>query len=568
MPSESSTTPTFVRFTLLLIALMGAWGCVYEDWDVCTDDPDSEACHKLRCKRATGGGGWEACNACFAETDSWQLCATGSAVTSDASSPPQGTGDGSVPVPVMDGSAADAETLLSDSGSGEAGVEAGVLDAAVDAGPVGCGAHVECTSPVSSQCGASGTCVACDDNAHCDGVTDKSFCESGRCGVCDANDNGCSGLTDLCDLPGDRCVECLAHAGCETLALAKCGADGLCGACDHDSQCTDRGITTSCASGVCVECDAVEDCSSNADGRVLCDTSSNQCVRCVNSGDCSSADAAACGAAKECGPCVSGADCLGSVPGKPVCKQADGGTFAVNTCVQCDSDSDCGSVNRSRCVNNVCEACVVDGDCAGVSSGGIPRETCLAVDGGDNLCVDCALDSLDDSQLEDSKRERGCDGSVSCDPATLLCTATLKGSVGICEPCVSDSECAAEHRCIEMFFGAVSQGGRCMKVLDTGCANPYRAPSITTASFSAAPSAAYCGINQTGPDATSCEAVMALVDDTSCDNAGAPDASLCGGEGARCETVNGGQRRCTYSCSTGLVCPADANCDSDDYCGG
>jgi hypothetical protein len=91
-------------------------------------------------------------------------------------------------------------------------------------------------------------------------------------------------------------------------------------------------------------------------------------------------------------------------------------------------------------------------------------------------------------------------------------------------------------------------GGYCLRLESAGCAVPYSV-RLTAGSLSGAPSANYCGIDQT---ATTCKAVLDLVagqiictNDTNC--------GLGQGDGL-CKTVGTIANRCTIPCASGSNC--------------
>jgi hypothetical protein len=101
------------------------------------------------------------------------------------------------------------------------------------------------------------------------------------------------------------------------------------------------------------------------------------------------------------------------------------------------------------------------------------------------------------------------------------------------------------------------------------CARPFIYPLPgERESLSGAAASLYCGVNET---LTTCEAVLALLDDQPCEG----DADC--PEGGICRDVGGGGLRCTYECTHGTECTAEgvpASCGDADgtaeerYCGG
>ena len=262
------------------------------------------------------------------------------------------------------------------------------------------------------------------------------------------------------------------------------------------------------ASGECVECAQDADC-----GVELCNTERNECVACLNDSHCG--DDAVC-------------------------------DVAAGECEQCVSDDHCTEPGAARCgADNTCQPCTDDSQCAGVSEAGL----CAG-----GTCVECTVD--DDTAC----------GATSCDPATNTCTGTEKGSVSTCGRCKADSECPADHRCVEMSFdGTALPDGYCLKLASAGCDQPY-STAITRESISGAAEATYCGLVGS---MTTCGAVLDLEQGAQCSTD--DDCGIVGENDGRCEQVGTLADRCTYSCSSDSHCLAGFACagpTGDKYCGG
>jgi hypothetical protein len=146
----------------------------------------------------------------------------------------------------------------------------------------------------------------------------------------------------------------------------------------------------------------------------------------------------------------------------------------------------------------------------------------------------------------------------------------------VCEACIADNECPADHNCVPMEFqGEARDGGYCLKDSTVeGCNdNPYRSLTPSRVSLSNAPGALYCTINESF---ATCEAVLDLEADKGCsvpEDCGAP-----GLDDGLCETVTATVNKCTYECSgadnecrpsgTGSTCGGDAAGDPGEFCGG
>ena len=251
---------------------------------------------------------------------------------------------------------------------------------------------------------------------------------------------------------------------------------------------------------------------------LLCNATSGECVQCT------AADATACGGAT------------------PVCDTTAG------ACVACNVSSDCASLTAPQCnaATHVCEACTADAACMGRAT----TTACDVTGGGD--CVACTAGN-----------EAAC-GMSSCNPATNSCTTTARTTIRTCRACVADSECMADNRCVSMnFMGTARADGYCLKRFSTGCARPYTVTTAARVSLSAALVETYCGVDEAS---TTCEAVLALVDDAACAASTDTDCGVTGLADGLCRTVSGVMNRCTYACTTAAQCPGAVTCMSG-YCG-
>lgn len=317
-------------------------------------------------------------------------------------------------------------------------------------------------------------------------------------------------------------------------------ASATCVQCAQESDCSGgthcQTSPTSSLVNTCVQCRQESDCS----GGTHCLVSTGQCVACLNASHCASrAAASACDTTTyQCRPCTSDNECA-SVPGLNVCQ--------AGTCVQCAGAkrTACGE-DRPACNATTfsCETCKADSDCSRFNK---------VCDEASARCVACTVDT-----------EAARCGNRSCNPATFACTQTPRGSVEACSPCVADSECMTDHRCIALNFRGEALGGYCLRREPTGsgCAQPYPI-RITRASLSRAPSANYCGFSE---ERTSCDAIRALLTNKGCPGG----ATECEAEGAVCGTVGTFIQRCSYTCTGSAECPAFAPCPTSGtnlYCG-
>lgn len=239
------------------------------------------------------------------------------------------------------------------------------------------------------------------------------------------------------------------------------------------------------------------------------------------------------------------AEDAGSDPDPAACQtQLSCDDACVNdTCVECAAYEDCTAPEASHCELDdpgtfVCLPCTDDEHCAHIAGMGI----CNA-----GACVECT-----------AADEAACEAN-SCNPATDTCTTTPRDSVRTCGACVADSECDGDDaRCVPLEFQGAPQGGYCINLKAAGCSRPFTV-TVTSDSLSGAGEAEYCGIDES---ATTCPAVLALVDAASCP--GGDDAE-CADAGGQCGTVGGVANQCTIPCGDALQCTGGRTCPSA-YC--
>lgn len=141
-------------------------------------------------------------------------------------------------------------------------------------------------------------------------------------------------------------------------------------------------------------------------------------------------------------------------------------------CVECATDDDCGGKNSGQLCDQATSQCV-DG-CTGEPDKGCPgSKLCTSSDATVGQCVGCITN--DDCGGKDSgwlcsAGSRECESGCTANPdegcpGSMTCTST-DGTVGVCEGCVTDSDCgatdsghvcdAATTRCID---GCRGEGG-------------------------------------------------------------------------------------------------------------
>jgi hypothetical protein len=435
---------------------------------------------------------------------------------------------------------------------------------------VGCLSETRYVCPPGSDVTASTRCgVACASGELSASVCDevRAACADGRLTAIDCA--GIDGDLGVQDMGTDQ-----ADVGPDMDVTADTGVDqGPCGACGVDAplcntatmQCVEclgvgdcGGDTPQCnAAGECVECLSGAHCSGDT---LVC--SNGRCVGCEDAGDCTAADPVCQTPGQTCGNCTTRTHCL-PYAALPTCNVGTGACVACDIpnessdcadtpltpacsvngqCVQCRTNNHCTSVAASRCNGDTCAICMNDTHCSHLS--GTPR--CFG-----GMCRECAPAS----------EATDC-GTESCNPATRMCSGTVRNSRGVCESCVSDTDCSqtdGTFRCIGMNYMGVPRGGYCLRQPGTPCLRPFLT-GITATSLSGAASATYCGIEQS---LATCEAVNALRDSIECMSG---DPSDCMATGALCEMVGLGANRCTYSCGIADHCPPGLFCGAG-YCG-
>lgn len=303
---------------------------------------------------------------------------------------------------------------------------------------------------------------------------------------------------------------------------------------EHDAACADCDGGDHASPG---RCDRSEDCGASFPH---CGPAS-ACVACLQSDHCSATT-----------PVCSGNACV-------ACTKEDEGACTSQSkvcetggtrCVECNANPDCKDPTAARCetTSHQCVPCQDSSQCTHMDEN---LHVCSA-----GACVQCTPET----------EAEHC-GENACDPQTLTCTTTKRTSLATCRACRADSECIANHKCVEVPFQGQSSGWFCMRQRPMGgCPLPYGGPSITTTSRSGSASAQYCAQNT---NVVTCKATTSLTSGVQCTSSTVE--SDCG-QGARCEELAVGPNRCTYACSSDLTCPADAPCNeesSDDpYCGG
>lgn len=220
----------------------------------------------------------------------------------------------------------------------------------------------------------------------------------------------------------------------------------------------------------------------------------------------------------------------------PLCDEIAG------RCVACLTNDDCPNADASRCEAGACVGCAGNEDCGHVE--GVPE--CSA-----GTCVQCTPET----------EEIRC-GARACDPRDRVCTETVRGSLGLCQPCLADSECdssgpSSPRGCVPVTYAGMAQGAVCLAqpVAPSSC--PRRFPESIATTTRSGIQGTYCHPVQT---ITTCEAILDFQKDcqtdADCGAAGLPDGLCRGG-------------RCTYECAGTSACPNGYECrttSAPSYC--
>lgn len=402
----------------------------------------------------------------------------------------------------------------------------------------------------------------CDDSTECPEATPVCDPELGSCVVCLLeDDSGCGGDTPLCVGSGNdasRCVECEADGECGVEAPV-C-SENACQGCSSGDDCQRFEDTPLCREdGQCVGCIEAEDCSVEAPlctddgecigcgddddcapwpGTPVCEGSTGACVGCVEHSDCDDPTMAYCNEGA-CEGCRGPEDCE-RFDGLPACSGSTG------ACVECLTNEDCTSPEASTCEENVCVGCSADSGCSH-----LPGATTCDSDSDPPMCVECTGIKDDACNFEGLE--------YVCDTFTRTCPPRVPenrvGSKGVCEPCISDWQCEADHWCIETDSNGFSMGWQCMrKVPQGGCVTvlPFQTGTTTRTIFGAALS--FCKLSATSP--STCPAYLDMTLPKPCTSDG--DCGVSGFDDGRCDPSG----YCQMTCDIDMSCPVGSSCQN------
>jgi hypothetical protein len=266
---------------------------------------------------------------------------------------------------------------------------------------VQCERRADCTEPGASRCEqTTHVCVACLEDADCDGTTPACDITTHSCVGC-VNNEDCTGDTPICDTPNQVCLGCLSDLDCKG-ELKHCQADGhRCVECALDSHCIDP-ARSHCAASACVPC-----------------SDSTQCTHLATTPICAVGD---------------------DDDDSDENDDDDSASGASGTCVECQSHTDCTDLARPQCDDNHCEQCTDDDACEGrlnatVCDDGDGRRGRRRGQRGSGACVQCT-----------AEHDNAC-GEGVCDEELKICTDRSRESARLCAPCLGDSECDEDRIC-------------------------------------------------------------------------------------------------------------------------
>jgi len=355
---------------------------------------------------------------------------------------------------------------------------------------------------------------------------------SGIGGVTSACGQACTGATPVCNEAAGACVQCLGDAHCSAPTPACSSTLNACVQCTGNLHCS--GLTPTCntTSNTCVQCTANSHCSGATPG---CNLTSNTCVQ-----------------------CTANAHCPDSAP---LCDKTQ------NVCVECLAPTDCKDPAAAACVTGTCEPCSGNGDCAHLAG----KSVCKLASGDDdagpdagtgpNTCVQCTgSDYATCGELEGK--------ALVCDSRSNTCSTTAtEASAGLCQPCVSDAQCAPGELCAEQVFNGQSVGHFCFFVQgDTAHGAPAECFTSGRPYVKAWPTTSIDGQTTTlcGLAVTTCIALNQFRQ-ADCSTPGGGTDAHCGaapGVDSKCLPFGASQYRCTVVCLSDDDCRSGVTCDT------
>jgi len=338
----------------------------------------------------------------------------------------------------------------------------------------------------------------------------------------------CQGTTPVCLKPTLTCVQCTGNQHCSNTNPVCDLTRNTCVACLGDQQCSGAQPHCDLAKSVCVECTGDAQC---AGSKPHCDLSKNACVECTGDTQCSGT--------------------------RPFCD------LGPKTCAECLDSADCTSPTASLCIAGTCSPCATNTDCSHITGKSICKPMLAEADAGaeTGTCVECT-----------GTQYAACSGDAGtarvCNSLTNTCSDEFEHSAGLCQPCISDAQCALGELCVEQKVNGVSAGHFCFwkqgdttngAPADCTLARPYVKIVEGAVSIDGS-SATMCGLR-----VSSCTALNQF-SQTSCASAtNTANDALCGvapGIDSKCEPYGTSQFRCSVTCLSADDCKLGVGCNA------
>jgi len=255
-----------------------------------------------------------------------------------------------------------------------AGIDTGAIDTAtIDSSITDAPPPVDVYVPDSRVPDAAGTCSVDND---CFGVAAGAYCVKAKCVACKANSqcNNDKGVP-FCSAQ-NTCVSCAAVSGADggsacPAATPVCATSGSCVECVSNSDCPTAGKSF-CVQNQCVGCNAP---GASASGPVSSGTDGGAIdggTRDAGARDAGAATGPCTGTtpvcattgtiAGQCVGCVTSSDCSGITT--PICNLTATTTMAANTCMACNSDTQCADkgIGPGVCMSHDNGRCATDAE--------------------------------------------------------------------------------------------------------------------------------------------------------------------------------------------------------------
>lgn len=444
----------------------------------------------------------------------------------------------------------------------------------------GCRSSTDCRSDeqpfclIDSDAPQANRCVQClAGDGTCAGA-----CVDNQCATCDPTNNaGCSDTTPFCVTANGApsCVDCVEDQDCASTPSTPFCSHNQCQTCSTDNPDSCPPEAPVCveeeAAARCVECADSSHCASLTDGGSLAALCvQERCTTCVlgtNAG-CSTTDPFCAAVVPNDGD--GGFEYLAPLPSETpasnqyleydhVCLQclnddACGGSLPGcfdGQCVQCTENAHCKDPRASVCdtASHTCVGCQAIGECShqpDTSACDIDNRVCVACTAAEDTCADKACRTVPG------------DGQYTCSSAN-------KGQTAPCFPCVSDSACLPDSKCVQESYAGAERGWRCFwqetrLAEDNECGDnrvftiPFSASSVDGESGN------YCTLRLSSCEGYRDFGTGPVTNDngqptcTSHDDCGLPDT-----DDGFCIPATS-NNRCTYDCLSNQDCDSPLQC--------